>query len=61
MNLPGIDNKKLFSLNEEGVEYRSSKRSLVFGFIWAILSGITMVMFVFLVSNNLQRGVIVAM
>jgi len=61
MNLPGIDNKKLFSLTEEGVEYRSSKRSLVFGFIWAILSGITMVMFVFLVSNNTQRGVIVVM
>ncbi len=61
MNLPGIDMKKLFSLTEEGVEYRNNRRTVLSAFVLAILSGFSMVAFVFLASNNIQRLAIVVL
>jgi hypothetical protein len=52
---------RLFALTGEGVEYRNRIRSIASFGAWAILSGLTLVAFIFLATNNLQRLVVVAM
>lgn len=46
---------RLFALTDEGVEYRNQMRTYLRLAVWFILSGFTMVLFIFLAQNNIQR------
>ncbi|HMZ07132.1 MAG TPA: hypothetical protein PLR93_11015 [Anaerolineales bacterium] len=51
----------LFGLSDESLEFRNRWRSLGMGAIWLLLSGLTMLFFVFLATDNLSRVAIIGM
>ncbi|MBL8061772.1 MAG: hypothetical protein JNK32_02045 [Anaerolineales bacterium] len=51
----------LFGLSDESLEFRNRWRTLAMGAVWLVLSGISMILFVFLATGNLSRLAIVAM
>ena len=46
---------RLFALNDEAVEYRNQIRNYARIIIWAILSGLSLVLFFFFAENTIQR------
>ena len=52
---------RLFGLSEDSVEYRNQIRSYAGFAAWAILSGLTLGVFIFLAESNLQRLAIAAL
>ena len=51
----------LFGLSDESLEFRNRWRSLALGAIWLLLSGLSMLLFVFLATDTLSRLAIVGM
>lgn len=51
----------LFGLSEESVEFRNRWRTLGLGAVWLLLSGLTMLLFVFLTTDNTSRLAIIGM
>ena len=52
---------RLFGLTEDSVEYRNRIRSYAGFGAWAILSGLTLAAFIFLVTSNIQRLAVAAL
>lgn len=51
----------LFGLSDKNVEFRNKWRSLAIAAAWFILSGLTMVLNIFFVKENLHRFILIAM
>ncbi|MBN8580918.1 MAG: hypothetical protein J0L96_09615, partial [Anaerolineae bacterium] len=47
--------KELFELDDDSVEFRNTWRGRANLFVWAALSGITLLLFIFLAKDNLGR------
>jgi hypothetical protein len=52
---------RLFALNDEAVEYRNQIRNYARIVIWAILSGLSLVLFFFFAENTIQRLTVVGL
>lgn len=53
--------KELFELDDDSVEFRNTWRGRANLFVWAALSGITLLLFIFLAKDNLGRISILAL
>ena len=49
----------LFGLTDKSVEFRIKWRSIAIAAIWLIMSGLTMVLYIFSVQENLHRAIII--
>ncbi|MBL8076591.1 MAG: hypothetical protein JNM55_01400 [Anaerolineales bacterium] len=52
---------RIFSLSDEGVEFRNTWRGIVGGVVWLLLSGLTMILTILGVTNRLHILVLIAM
>ncbi len=52
---------RIFSLTDQGVEFRNTWRSIVGASIWLILSGITMILTIIGVQERLHIGILIAL
>lgn len=52
---------RLFSLTDQGVEFRNTWRGIIGAAIWLILSGITMILTIIGVQDKLHIGILIAM
>lgn len=52
---------RLFGLTEESVEYRNTIRTYVRLAAWVVLSGLTLVLFIFLATDNIQRVAVIGL
>lgn len=52
---------RLFGLTEDSVEYRNRIRSYAGFAAWAVLSGLTLIAFIFLAEDNIQRLAVAAL